>query len=82
MTTLDRLEIGRTARIAGLTVDGNRATQLMEMGMTPGTEVVVARVAPFGGPIDVLVRGYHLSLRKCEAGRITVMRDRLEDALA
>lgn len=41
--------------------------RLMEMGLTPGTVVRVARVAPLGDPIDILVRGYHLSLRVAEA---------------
>jgi Fe2+ transport system protein FeoA len=39
----------------------------MEMGLVPGTSVTVVRLAPLGDPIDVSVRGYHLSLRKSEA---------------
>ena len=42
------------------------------MGVTPGSVVEVEGVAPLGDPIDVRVRGYHLSLRKEEAAGITV----------
>jgi Fe2+ transport system protein FeoA len=42
------------------------------MGVTPGTVVEVERVAPLGDPIDIKVKGYHLSLRKEEAEGIEV----------
>jgi Fe2+ transport system protein FeoA len=42
----------------------------MEMGLTPGTSVKVIRVAVFGGPLDISVRGYRLSLRREEARAI------------
>lgn len=41
--------------------------RLMEMGMTPGVRIEVLRTAAFGGPIEVQIRGYHLSLRRDEA---------------
>ncbi len=44
----------------------------MEMGLLPGTEVRVVRVAPLGDPIELRVRGYALSLRRAEAAKITV----------
>jgi ferrous iron transport protein A len=43
------------------------------MGITPGTEIHVVRTAPMGDPVEYMVRGYHLSLRKDEARFITVM---------
>ena len=42
------------------------------MGVTPGATIEVRRVAPLGDPIDVKVRGYHLSVRKQEAKGIRV----------
>ncbi len=42
------------------------------MGLTPGSVVEVERVAPMGDPIEVKVRGYHLSLRKEDAEKIAV----------
>lgn len=46
--------------------------RLMEMGMLPGSEVQVVRLAPLGDPMDLKVRGYHLSIRKAEAALIQI----------
>ncbi len=46
--------------------------RLVDMGLTPGTEVMVRKVAPFGDPIEVNLRGYELSLRKEDASQITL----------
>ena len=45
----------------------------MEMGLVPGTEVRVVRVAPLGDPIELRVRDYALSVRRAEAARIAVV---------
>ena len=71
--TLDTLPVGGMARVERIVVEGCRGAALMEMGLTPGADVSVARVAPLGDPIDVLVRGYHLSLRRSEASLVTVV---------
>jgi len=42
------------------------------MGVIPGAEVEVERVAPLGDPIEIKIKGYHLSLRKEEAANIYV----------
>ncbi len=44
----------------------------MDMGLTKGTSVVVRKVAPFGDPIEITVRGYELSIRKEEAQHVVV----------
>ena len=44
----------------------------MDMGITRGTQVFVRKVAPFGDPVEVTVRGYELSLRKADAEMIEV----------
>ena len=41
--------------------------RLFDMGLTPGAEVVLRKVAPLGDPVEVTLRGYELSLRKAEA---------------
>jgi ferrous iron transport protein B len=46
--------------------------RLIDMGLTPGTEVTVKRIAPFGDPIEVELRGYELSLRKEDAAQIAI----------
>jgi ferrous iron transport protein A len=45
----------------------------MEMGIVPGAAISIVRTAPFGDPIQVRVRGYHLALRNVEAETITVI---------
>jgi len=44
----------------------------MDMGITPGVEIQIVKVAPLGDPIEVNLRGYELSLRKDEANQIKV----------
>ncbi len=46
--------------------------KLLAMGLTPGTEFTVTRVAPLGDPVEIMVRGFKLSLRKDEAGSLGV----------
>lgn len=46
--------------------------KLLSMGLTPGTKFTVIRVAPLGDPVEILVRGFHLSLRKQEADALVV----------
>lgn len=60
----------RVLRFNGLeTVYRNR---LMSLGLIPGTEFEVQHVAPLGDPIEIRVRGFHLSLRRNEAGDMEV----------
>ncbi|MEG2119341.1 MAG: ferrous iron transport protein B, partial [Pseudoflavonifractor sp.] len=46
--------------------------RLVDMGLTPGTEILVRKIAPFGDPIEVNLRGYEFSLRKADAAQITL----------
>ena len=48
------------------------AVRLMEMGLTPGVELVFIDTALWGDPLEVELRGYRLSLRKTEAARVVV----------
>jgi Fe2+ transport system protein FeoA len=56
------------------TFSGRESEQyrLMEMGLLPGTEVRFVRRAPLGGPLEVEIRGFHLSLRLKEAEHIGI----------
>jgi Fe2+ transport system protein FeoA len=56
-------------------VGGERAfrRRLMELGILPGTEVVVMRVAPLGDPMELRVRGCLLSIRRAEARKVAVL---------
>jgi ferrous iron transport protein A len=70
--TLDRLEPGEGGRIVRVDGDPSIARRLMELGLVAGTDVSVLRRAPLGDPIELAVRGVHLSLRKTEAAHIHV----------
>ena len=62
----------RTVILAVGNEKGPVKRRLVDMGLTPGTLVTVRKIAPFGDPIEVNLRGYELSLRKEDAGQITV----------
>lgn len=70
-TTLRDLKPGERATITGFETE-DPPSRLLEMGLLPGTIVEVVRLAPLGDPIDLKVRGYHLSIRKHEAQLITI----------
>ncbi len=70
--TLGEMKPGQKARIVKIKGRGETNKRIADMGVTPGTLIEVERVAPLGDPIEVKVRGYHLSLRKEEAAGITV----------
>jgi Fe2+ transport system protein FeoA len=72
MSTLDRLKPGQKANIVRVGNAGPVRRRIAEMGVVRGTLVEVVRIAPLGDPIEVKVKGYHLSLRKKEAAAITV----------
>ncbi len=73
MATLDSLTaVGQRARILDVLGDDGIAIRLMEMGLTDGEEIELLGFAPLGDPIEYSVRGYRISLRKSEAGRVQI----------
>lgn len=71
--TLKELKPGQSGIVTSF-VGETLPSRLLEMGLLPGTHVEVVRFAPLGDPIDLKVRGYHLSIRKHEAELICVER--------
>ena len=72
-STLEGLAPGQSGII--LAVGNERGAvkrRLIDMGLTPGTPVTVKKIAPFGDPIEIKLRGYELSLRKADAAQITL----------
>ena len=69
---LKDLKPGQKGKVLKINVRGEVNKRIVEMGITPGAVVEVERVAPLGDPIDVKVKGYHLSLRKDEAEGIEI----------
>jgi Fe2+ transport system protein FeoA len=62
-------EKGKIVKISG---GGGIHRRLLDMGLVSGSEVEMERVAPLGDPVEVRIKGYHLSLRKEEAIKIQV----------
>ncbi|MDR2676075.1 MAG: ferrous iron transport protein A [Opitutaceae bacterium] len=72
MQNLTELAPGSSAIVRDLPKQGAAFLRLREMGMLPGTKITFLRAAPLGDPIEIKVRGYNLTLRKSEAGRVLV----------
>ena len=73
MMTLDQLPVGDSCVIEQ--VGNHRGAvkrRLVDMGLTPGTAVKLVKIAPFGDPMELQLRGYELSLRKEDAAQIQV----------
>ena len=71
---LSAMRPGDLGHVLYLCPDCEVREHLLELGFTPGTEIVVLRVAPLGDPMTVRVRGYQLSLRRREAEAIKMRR--------
>jgi len=69
---LNDLKPGQKGKVLKINARGEINKRIVEMGVTPGAVVEVEGVAPLGDPIDIKVKGYHLSLRKDEAGGIEI----------
>ena len=72
MKTLREVGCGQTVIVKKLTGEGPVRRRIMDMGITRGAVVSVRKIAPFGDPVEVMVRGYELSLRKADAEMIVV----------
>ena len=70
--TLDKLPLGQEAVITAVGGEGALRCRLLDVGLIPKTRVRVEKVAPLGDPLELRVRGYSLSLRKEDAGKIEV----------
>lgn len=70
--TLKEIPCGKTVKVLRLTGEGPVKRRIMDMGITKGVDIFVRKVAPFGDPVEVTVRGYELSLRKADAEMILV----------
>ena len=70
--TLAELKIGQDAVITAVGGGGELRHHLLDMGLTPGTEVTLRKVAPMGDPIELELRGYELTLRLEDARKISI----------
>lgn len=69
---LTNLPVGETAKVTRVNGNNRITKRLMEMGVVPGASVRMIKSAPFGDPLEIRVRGYHLAMRKSEADHIEV----------
>ena len=72
---LSSLAPGAAGKVTEIKVAAAGRPRLMEMGLLVGTQVELVRFAPLGDPVEIKVRGYHLTLRKHEADQIFVSTD-------
>lgn len=70
---LTALSPGSAAKVTEIRVSPASRPRLMEMGLLVGTPVELVRFAPLGDPVEIKIRGYHLTLRKHEAEQIFVI---------
>jgi ferrous iron transport protein A len=70
--TLDKLPIGKEAIIEKVGGEGDLRLRFLDMGIIPHTKVKMQKIAPMGDPVEILIRGYELTLRKDDASKITI----------
>lgn len=70
--TLADLKPGESASVSGFLGSPTATHRLQEMGLTEGERVSLVTVAPLGDPIEILIRGYNLSVRKADARLVAV----------
>jgi ferrous iron transport protein A len=69
---LSELAVGASAVVREFPKAGSAFIRLREMGLLAGTRLTLIRTAPMGDPIEIKLRGYHLTLRKSEADHVLV----------
>ena len=67
---LNEFSIGESGTVSKITADGKIKRRLFDMGVTPGAAITLKKVAPLGDPLQVLIRGYDLTLRRDEACKV------------
>ena len=72
MVSLKSLADGKSGIVEKIELTGATKRRLIEMGITPGTKITVLKRAPLGDPIEILLRGYSLTIRGTDAEQIQV----------
>ncbi len=72
MMTLKELPIGKSARLLEIKGQGALRQHFLDMGLIPGSEVTLVKLAPMGDPMELLVRGYELTIRLDDAEQIDI----------
>jgi len=80
--TLDELKQGQSAIITSVGGEGSLRQHFLDMGLIPTTKVKLVKFAPLGDPMELLVRGYNLSLRLADAANIEISAGDKEDSVS
>ena len=72
MMRMSDMKEGQTATVERVGGNGMLRRRILEMGILKGTDIYVEKYAPLRDPIELIVKGYHISLRVEEAAQITV----------
>jgi Fe2+ transport system protein FeoA len=70
--TIAELKVGQSGTISAVGGEGALRLRFLDMGLIPGTKVTLQKVAPMGDPIQINLRGYELTIRLEDAGKITL----------
>ena len=71
--TLREVPVHTTVKVVKINGEGAFRRRIMDMGITKNSEIYVRKVAPLGGPVEITVRGYELSLRRDDAESVEVV---------
>ena len=69
---LNEFSVGERGAVVRIEGEGQVYRRLLDMGITPGAEIVLRKLAPLGDPVEVTLRGYELTLRKAEAASVVM----------
>ncbi len=75
---LDEMERGERGKVIEISSCGSLRSRIMDMGIVRGAEIEMVRRAPLGDPLEFLLKGYKLTLRKVEAANVLLEVDRHE----
>lgn len=70
--SLEHLKPNEKGTVISIGGKGAIRRRLIDMGITPGADVIMRKTAPFGDPIEINIRGYELSIRKSEAEQVII----------
>ena len=77
MRTIEDLTIGESGVISQVGGEGALRLRFLDMGLIPGTTVILQKIAPMGDPIQIQVRGYELTIRREDARKIDLREERV-----
>ena len=70
--SLAKVPVGGRARVLSIGGEASLQQRLLELGLVPGVELKLVRLAPLGDPMEIQLLGYNLSVRKADAALVSV----------